>query len=173
MSRSGYSEDIEDTWAHIRWRGAVESAIRGKRGQALLRELIEALDAMPDKRLSSGSFATAEGEFCTLGALGAKRGTKMDDLGDEDDCDPREVGRRFGIARALAAEIMFLNDEYAVGEWKWVNVEVCGPMRPHWPDYGRHDRFVRVVNTTAAEQRWQWMRKWAEDNLAKSAEAAA
>lgn len=32
MSRCGYSDDY-DQWALIRWRGAVESAIRGKRGQ--------------------------------------------------------------------------------------------------------------------------------------------
>lgn len=167
MSRSGYTDDIEDTWAHIRWRGAVESAIRGERGQALLRELIEALDAMPDKRLYPGSFATAEGEFCALGVVGEKRGTKMDDLGDEDDCDPREVAKRFGIAPALAAEIMYLNDECSVNEWKFVDVEICGPMRPHYPDWGRHTRSVRVHHPRAAEQRWHGMRRWAEQHIKK------
>lgn len=165
MSRSGYSDDIEDIWAHIRWRGAVASAIRGERGQALLRELIEALDAMPHKRLYAGSFATAEGEFCTLGVVGARRGTQMDDLGDADYCDPREVGQRFGISRALAAEIMYLNDYYAADEWKWVDVEICGPMRPRWPDWGTHKRSLRVRNLRASEQRWAWMRQWAESNL--------
>jgi hypothetical protein len=46
MSRSGYSDDHSE-WDLIRWRGAVASAIRGKRGQAFLRELLVALDAMP------------------------------------------------------------------------------------------------------------------------------
>lgn len=167
MSRSGYSDDIEDTWAHIRWRGAVKSAVRGERGQALLRELIEALDAMPDKRLYAGSFATADGEFCTLGVVGARRGTKMDDLGDEDDCNPREVAKRFGIARALAAEIMYLNDERAAYEWEFLDVEICGPMRPHYPEWGRHTRRVRVHNPRAAERRWHVVRRWAEENLKK------
>ena len=49
----------------------MRSSLQGKRGQALLIELADALDAMPDKRLYPGSFATAEGEFCTLGVLGA------------------------------------------------------------------------------------------------------
>lgn len=167
MSRSGYSDYIEDTWAHIRWRGAVESAIRGERGQALLRELIEALDAMPDKRLYAGSFATADGEFCTLGVVGARRGTKMDDLGDEDDCDPREVAKRFSIAPALASEIMYLNDEWVADEWEFVDVEICGPMRPHYPEWGQHTRRARVHNPRAAEQRWHGMRRWAEENLKK------
>jgi hypothetical protein len=38
-------------WSHIRWRGAVASAIRGGRGQAFLREMLAAMDAMPVKRL--------------------------------------------------------------------------------------------------------------------------
>jgi len=164
MSRSGYSDDC-DGWALIRWRGAVNQAIKGARGQALLRELVDALDAMPDKRLYPGSFATADGEFCTLGVLGAKRGVKMDDLGNEDDCDPKQVAQRFGIARAMAAEIMYMNDEYAVDEWKRVDVEICGPVRPHHPDYGRHLRTVRVHNDNHPAERWQKMRAWAVGQL--------
>jgi len=165
MSRSGYTDDNEDPLAHGRWRQAVRRSLEGKRGQALLRELVEALDAMPDKRLYSGSFATAEGEFCTLGVLGAKRGTKMDDLGDEHDCDTATVGQRFGIAPAMAAEIMYMNDEYAVDEWKWVDVEFCGPVRPYYPDCGRHTKSVRVHNDNHPRERWQRMRAWAAANL--------
>lgn len=47
MSRSGYSDDI-DNWDLIKWRGQVASAIRGKRGQLFLRELLAALDALPN-----------------------------------------------------------------------------------------------------------------------------
>lgn len=165
MSRSGYTDDNEDTLAQGRWRQAVRRSLEGKRGQVLLRELVEALEAMPDKRLYSGSFATAEGEFCTLGVLGAKRGTKMDDLGDEDDCDPAKVGQRFGVAPAMAAEIMYMNDEYAVDEWKWIDVEVCGPVRPYHPDWGRHTRSMRVHNDNHSRERWQRMRAWAVANL--------
>ena len=78
MSRSGYTDDDYDPLALGRWRQAVKRSIEGKRGQALLRELLEALDSMEDKRLFSGNFATADGEFCTLGVLGAQRGTKME-----------------------------------------------------------------------------------------------
>lgn len=170
MSRSGYTDDNDDPLAHGRWRQAVKRALEGKRGQALLRELLGALDAMEDKRLYSGSFATADGEFCTLGVLGAKRGTKMDDLGDEDYCEPEIVAERFGIAPAMAAEIMYLNDEYAVDEWKWMNVEICGPMRPRERHaiYGfqnMHLREVRVHNDNHAAERWQAMRKWVAEHL--------
>jgi hypothetical protein len=166
MSRSGYTDDNDDPLALGRWRQAVKRATEGKRGQALLRELLEALDAMEDKRLYPGSFATADGEFCTLGVLGAKRGTKMDDLGSaEDDCDPAEVGQRFGIAPALAAEIMYMNDEYIVDEWQWIEVEFCGPVRPYYPEYEEHKRSVRVHNDAHPQERWQSMRAWAAAHL--------
>lgn len=168
MSRHGYTDDtddMDDPLAHGRWRAQVQSALRGKRGQALLRELAEALDAMPDKRLYPGRFATAEGEFCALGVLGEKRGTKMDDLGDEDWCDTALVGERFGIANAMALEIMYLNDEYMVDTWKWVDIEICGPMRPYYPDWDRHIRTVRVHNDNHPQERWQRMRDWVRENL--------
>lgn len=168
MSRSGYIDDSEDHLAQGRWRQAVKRAIEGKRGQAMLRELLQALDAMEDKRLYPGSFATADGEFCTLGALGAQRGTKMDDLGDEDDCEPAMVAKRFGIAPALAAEIMYLNDEYAVDCWKWVDVVICGPMPPyHFAPYGhkKHERSVRVPNENHPQERWERMRDWVVKQL--------
>lgn len=60
MSRSGYADWCDDNWAMIRWRGAVASAVRGKRGQAFLRELATTLDAMPEKRLIGGAAYDAE-----------------------------------------------------------------------------------------------------------------
>lgn len=166
MSRSGYIEDgDEDPLAHGRWRQAVKRSLEGKRGQALLRELVAALDDMPEKALYPGSFATADGEFCTLGVLGSKRGTKMDDLGDEDDCDPDEVGKRFGIAPAMAAEIMYLNDEYMVNTHKWITVEICGPMRPYYPDWREHKKEVQVYDEQHQIKRWEKMRAWALENI--------
>lgn len=51
MSRAGYYDDIDDPLVLGRWRAQVRSATRGKRGQKLLRDLLTALDAMPEKRL--------------------------------------------------------------------------------------------------------------------------
>ena len=66
MSRSGYSDDC-DTWPLICWRGAVASALRGKRGQQFLIELRDALDAMPEKRLIAEQLQDGTGCHCTLG----------------------------------------------------------------------------------------------------------
>jgi hypothetical protein len=106
MSRSGYSDDCGG-WDLICWRGAVESALRGKRGQDFLKQLAESLDEMPVKRLIAHDLED-HGEFCTIGVLGAKRGVDMTKI---DPHDREEVAGVFGIAPAMAAEIVFMNDE--------------------------------------------------------------
>ena len=165
MSRSGYSDDIDDNWQLIMWRGRVASSIRGKRGQAMLKELLVALDAMPDKRLYPNNFATADGEFCTLGVLGSSRGTKMDDLGDaEDGCDEKLVADRFGVAAPLVQEIMYITDE-VVDDHKCIYVQICGPMRPWYPDYGEHTKRIWVADEHAPYRRWKEMRKWVESQI--------
>jgi hypothetical protein len=105
MSRSGYDDDC-DGWDLIRWRGAVASAIRGKRGQAFLKEMLSALDDLPDKRLIDQDFV-ADGDVCALGAVGVKRAIDMANI---DPYDRETVAGTFGIPPALAAEIMEVND---------------------------------------------------------------
>jgi hypothetical protein len=155
MSRSGYTDDMEDMWAHIRWRGAVASAINGARGQKMLRELLAALDAMPEKRLVANELH-ADGEFCALGVLGQQRGIDLDALDPE---DRDAVAEAFGVAPALVAEIVYENDE-SIDSERPVYVEICGPVRPHYPDWGRLQRTVWEPNIRAGEQRWGHMRAW-------------
>ena len=109
MSRSGYVEDWDDNWQIIMGRGAVASAIKGKRGQALLREMLAALDAMPEKRLIAAKLEK-DGCVCALGAVGKARGVSMSGVDPE---DKYAVADLFGVAPALAAEIVYENDEGA------------------------------------------------------------
>lgn len=104
MSRSGYSEDCENIAI---WRGAVASAIRGRRGQAFLKEMLAALDAMPEKKLVQWELEKG-GEVCAIGAVGKVRGVEMSALDPE---DRDGVADAFGIAPALACEIVYMNDE--------------------------------------------------------------
>lgn len=159
MSRSGYSDDC-DGWALMRWRGAVASAIRGARGQAFIREAIAALDAMPDKRLVADSLIEADGKFCTLGVVGAARGLPLAAM-DPDDRDA--VAQAFGVSTALAAEIMFMNDESVNETPRYEVIEVCGPMLPLKSRF----RSVRVRDPHFEELRWQRMRNWLESHLTK------
>jgi hypothetical protein len=147
MSRSGYIEDCDDQWALIRWRGAVKSAIRGKRGQAFLREMLTAMDAMPVKRLiaheleatdlipvSHGGVHEVE-PVCAIGTVGKTRGIDMSKI-DPEDYDT--VAGKFGIASPMAREIAWKNDE-------------CGRSRE------------------TPEERFQRMRKWIVSQIKESA----
>lgn len=136
MSRSGYSDDY-DGWGLIRWRGAVNSAIKGKRGQAFLREMLEALDALPEKRLIADDLE-AEGEVCAIGSVGRKRGVDMTRMDPE---AHEHIAKTFGVAGALVQEIEFINDnDFYYGSREtpeqrfqrvraWVVEQLAGPQR--------------------------------------------
>lgn len=138
MSRSGYTDDCENLGL---WRGAVERALKGKRGQALLRDLAEAMDAMPDKRLIA-DVLEADGQYCALGVLGAKRGIDMSQI---DPDWPEQVAAAFGIAPAMAQEIVYMNDEGS----DWGN--------EFWHRHGAPDDPARA--------RWRAMRQWIDEQL--------
>ena len=144
MSRSGYSEDCENLGL---WRGAVESAIRGKRGQAFLREMAAALDAMPVKELVANDVVRDSEHVCAMGAVVLAR--KLD-VTEIDVYDAKDTADLLGIAGALAQEIAYENDE--CGD----RVETEGP--PRYVGGVVHRR------ETAAE-RWTRMRKWVDGNL--------
>ena len=106
MSRSDYSYEL-DNWSHIRYRGAVNSAAKGKRGQQFFKELLLALDAMQEKKLIAHELESS-GQFCAIGVLGNARKIDMSKI------DPNDIGQvsnEFDIAQALAREVVFTNDE--------------------------------------------------------------
>jgi hypothetical protein len=115
MSRSGYTEECDDEYPNAinLYRGAVERAFKGKRGQAFLADLAAALDAMPDKRLSASVWVEPTGEACALGVVAQARGLE-DEFQALDPDDPSEadyVASLLNIAPAMARELVWLNDE--------------------------------------------------------------
>lgn len=146
MSRSGYEDWDDNNQANL-YRGNVQRAIDGQRGQKFLRELLSALDGMEDKRLCPNDFRNSDGHFCTLGVMAQAKGIKTDDLGIYDGVDVELLGKRFNIAPCLAAEIMYLNDEYFVRSTNWITGE---PI---------------AQDENSLVQRWQKMREWVLENL--------
>ncbi len=143
MSRSGYTEDCDDNWQLLKWRGQVASAIRGKRGQAFLREMLEALDAMPERRLIAHDLIQVPPAFvppsvvrsenvCAIGSVGIRRGIDLTAL-DPENYD--KIAETFGIAHQLVQEIEWVNDE------------------------------AFSVRNETPEQRWQRVREWVRSNL--------
>jgi hypothetical protein len=108
VSRAQYCDDL-DQWDLIRWRGAVASAIRGKRGQAFLREMLAALDALPEPKLIADELIEEDGSVCAIGSVGKARGLDMETL---DPDDHEALALTFGIPDALVREIEYVNDEH-------------------------------------------------------------
>ena len=114
MSRSGYTHDIDDPLHLGRWRAAVNSALRGRRGQAFLKEMLAALDALPAKRLVRDTLEVElgmpfhRGDVCAIGSVGRVRGLDMSGI---DPYDNEHIAAQFGIAHAMACEVMYWNDE--------------------------------------------------------------
>jgi len=134
MSRSGYTDDgnLEN---YNLYRANVDRAFAGKRGQAFLKEVLAALDALPEKRLIE-NMLHEHGEVCAIGSVGKARGLHMPNLEDYEDWDIGiVVAKIFGIAAPMAREIMYMNDS----------------------DYGRDDE--------TPEQRYTRMRKWIAEEI--------
>lgn len=130
MSRSGYSDDFDTEIPGCLWRQAVHRATTGYRGQHLLRKLRDALDAMPVKRLIADAIKDESGAVCALGALdpNAPAYDPDGDFGWEEG-HARDLAEHFGIAHALAAEIVYMNDEaiswrsaHETPEARWVRM---------------------------------------------------
>ena len=146
MSRSGYRDDYDHGALNL-WRANVDRAIGGKRGQSFLREMAAALDAMPVKELVADEVVRDSAHVCAMGAVALAR--KLD-VSKVDPEDPGTVADTFGIARALACEIAYENDE---------NVPLYAPGPP-----GPAGERTRLTPETPA-QRWQRMRKWVDGCL--------
>lgn len=130
MSRSGYNDYDGEEYPAGLWRGAVERALGGRRGQAFLREMLAALDALSEKKLISHELEQ-DGCVCALGSVGKARKLDMSEIDPE---DHDTVAAKFGIAHAMACEIMYTNDSGAYrGETpeerfirmrKWIESEI-------------------------------------------------
>lgn len=145
MSRSGYSDDHcgDEPGLFAMYRGQVASATRGKRGQALLRDILTAMNGMPVKRLIAHELEEA-GAVCAIGAAGKLRGVDMSGLDPE---DVETVAGKFNIADCLAREIVYENDECGyTHEREWLNGRLR--WRPETPE----ERFAR-------------MRKWVRSQI--------
>ena len=135
---TGESDDPLD-WG--RYQAALQSSLRGRRGQQLLRDLIAGLDALPEPELSRGVLADREtGCVCALGAVGLQRGKSFDELAHEDfthGADPENLAERFDISATLANEIVQINDQW----WQELN------------------------QIRAREARFQYVKQWAISHL--------
>jgi len=107
------------------WSANVQRHLKGAKGQAILRELRDALLALPKKKLINGRLADEQGCVCTVGALAAHRGVSLKELAEIIKPDERwgeidaweaevrtmDLGRRIGLKEVMAVTLAARNDD--------------------------------------------------------------
>jgi hypothetical protein len=164
VSRSGYIDgdcDPEVMLSMYGWNANVRRCLAGRKGQAFLWELYQALEALPERRLITGGLVDQGGACCSLGAVAIARGIEIpEDLRVTEDGDPDEyefvdaMGPLLGIKNMLAREVMYQNDECERLH------EVPGPVKSRWGQ--SHGDLYRFEND---EERWCRMRRWIVSHL--------
>lgn len=117
MSRLDYGDGDSywEPWMDGQQAGALRSATRGKRGQRFLRDLIEALDALPVPELAVGALEDEEtGCCCAFGAVRRHRGAENVPLGFDptrEDMPPDSLAQPFDVSQTLAWAVVQANEE--------------------------------------------------------------
>lgn len=116
MSRHGDDDGDYDNWTLDmgRWEHNLKRATASKRGQKVLRELRDALHAMPERRLIADELATPDGAVCAVGAYIAH-------------CRAKDTRTSMvEAAKALAAEDPESWDGYQLDDnGQWTKEVVC------------------------------------------------
>lgn len=76
MSRFGSEYEEQFPGQAELWEANLRRAMSGKRGQAALRDLEEALLELPEKKIIRGKIADRRGQVCTVGLLALHRRTR-------------------------------------------------------------------------------------------------
>lgn len=157
---------------HALWIANSRRELRSKRGQAFLRELLEALEALPQRRLIEGRVAH-DGCTCALGALALKRGV---DGGRPPDVVMAELERIYVYAEGRPPEE---DEEDEVYIWEWAEHALGAPRHIAWlvpsenddggtqsvyAGEGDNHVYVRQEPVTP-EERWVRMHRWVRRHL--------
>ena len=137
MSRVSYNDDCYDVADMLRgyaWEHNTRRAFQGRRGQRFLRELRDALEAMPVKRLAGGSWVIRQddllrpdgtprtgaprpdvegvpGDVCALGVVARAHGIPDEEMPDDYSDSFKDAADMFDIAPPMAWAILEENDE--------------------------------------------------------------
>ena len=170
MGRTSWSEDYadDDPAAANLFQGNLKRSLRGRAGQAALRELEAALLAMPEKALYADVFAEPSGEVCALGAVavarkqaqGLSRDEALATCADVDPYDSEEECEALGFPRLVAQAVVWENDEAHTTVWE----VAYGPAHPGRGSYKGGIPFIRDVTP---RERYDAMLAWVRRRIVR------
>lgn len=156
--RISYSEDEDRPGQFALWQANCRRSLKGKAGQAALRDLEAALLALPDKRLIADRVIDAEGDVCAIGALAKYKGRDLlaepnlyEDGEFDGDGEMEEIGMELGMPRLVAWKVVCRNDVEIDGHYE----RLPGPAR--W--YGDYPQvYVPITPEARYEKMLAWVR---------------
>jgi D-alanine-D-alanine ligase-like ATP-grasp enzyme len=120
MGRICVAEEEEFPGQAELWEANRDRSLRGRKGQAALRELETALLELPEKRLIANHLKDDEGGVCALAALAKYKGAELPEEVEAEYDDEYGVaiqdqmvafGKSLGVPRMVAIDIVYQNDD--------------------------------------------------------------
>jgi len=176
--RVDYSEDEGYPGEFALFQANCTRSLKGKAGQAALRELEAALLALPAPRLA-GNVVAAHGDVCAVGAvllarkarelggdLAAAQAALEAECGDPEDQafdETTDRAEELGMPRLVAWKVVAKNDvEFPPGR----SVRAEGPnLRPYRDEY--YSAGAQVWIDATAEDRYAYVLRWVQRQLGK------
>ena len=157
--RINYCDEEDRPGQFALWDANCRRSLRGKAGQAALRDLEAALLALPEKRLIRDRLEH-DGEVCAVGAYARHKGLDLSKFDPEDESDA--VGVEAGMPRLVAWKIIALNDVTLDTVWEVAD----GPLN-RWDAHYKGG--LAVVRDMTPEERYEKVLAWVRAQLAPQA----
>ncbi len=106
--RINWSDEADYPGQFDLWQANCERSMRGRKGQAELKELRVALLALPEKRLIHELLQDEEGGVCAIGAYAKHRGVDLTNFDVDSNTD--DAGIAGGMPPLVAWKVVEMND---------------------------------------------------------------
>jgi hypothetical protein len=154
--RLNYSDEEDRPGQFALWDANVRRSLKGKAGQLALRDLRDALLALPEKRLIANVLMDDEGGVCAVGAYAKAKGLDLERFDPEDESD--EVGVVAGMPRLVAWSVVAQNDFVNDVVWEVAH----GPLR-RWDAHYKGG--IPLVREMTPEERYERILAWVDAQL--------
>ncbi len=154
--RIDWTDEEETPGQFALWDANCRRSIRGKAGQAALREFESALLALPDKRLIHGSLTDDDGGVCAIACYAKHKGLDLSKFDPEYESD--EVGIAAGMPKLVAWKVVALNDLMLDTVWEVAE----GPIER---GHGSYKGGIALVRDMTPEERYEKVLEWTRSHL--------
>ncbi len=153
--RINYADEEDRPGQFELFQANCRRSLRGRKGQAALREFEAALLALPEKRLIKDLLAAGD-DVCAIGCYAKHKGLDLTKFDPEYESD--EVGIEAGMPRLVAWKVVALNDITLDTVWE----VAYGPVQR---GRGVYQGGIPLVRDMTPEERYARVLAWVREQL--------